>query len=1571
MKATHLVDRKVLVSMVFIAITMLGIVSYRQLQVELLPNTEYPVLFVQVVAPSETDPRYVEQQGIVPLEGVISTLEGVEKIESRVSPGGGAISVFLKKDANITYSYLKLVEKVERNDNGLPDDFTAMVMKVDLAQITNQFMRIQVRGEGGVDRVRSVVEQKLKERFENISGIAAVEVYGGRQKSVEIILNDQLLESYGLTLGAVRQKISSQQARRQFVGEVKEGATDLFVTVEADYTSLDDLRNIVLKPEGPIRLKDVAEVYFGAKEEDSYSRVNGKDAVTMTLSRESKVNLIALANKVNAEIETINKEFEPQGIELVVEFNSAETMQTNIDKIISLALIGGLLAVFLLWIFLQNITMVFVAMVAIPVSVFSAFNFFYAADVSINILTLIGLALAVGMLIDNNVVVMENVHRLIAKKKGLREGVISGTSQVWRSITASTLTTICVFLPFVFASNVLFREVAKHISVSIVSTLLISLVTALVLVPVLTLAFLRRKRTVDTSAFEYLGLHNKIVQLYIQLLKASLRHPLRTIFGAITLFFVAVFISLAFSMSSKEEAETTEFYLTAEMPAGSTLEATDKVVRELETRFAEIPEKPDVITQVYAERASFTVRLDKEYRKTSKRQIGEVRQEVLKHTEGFDNVEISMSQGGETSGGGGGGMVDNPGDELSGLFGLGSQREHIVVKGEDFDKMLLVANDVQYYLKNNIENLQQVSISASSARPEIHLDFDPLLMGLYGITPANVAAELFAFRQEIPSGGTLKVGAEDYEIILKTKTPAISTEVEKKRMADLEKLQVQSSNGGVVPLKDVSDINYASGRSEIRRVNQEKEIVVIFSFSDEVNNSNELLANARAEVENLIAKVPLPSGVSAKLSPEENPFDEFKFLGLIALLLIFMILASVFESFTAPFVMMFTVPLAAIGSLLALIFTGTSLLSLNTLIGFLILLGIVVNNGILLMDYAQQLRRNGMGHARALIEAGISRIRPVTITAATTIIAMIPLAMGKSEYVGSLGAPFAITVVGGLGLSTVLTLVFIPTFSFGLESALTWIRGQHRLILAGMIVGWVLGFYYTWFSADIAFAWKLLYTVLFVVGIPGIAWFVLNSLRQANSRMSVDVSQMRIEVRNLVKVYDRDNRFTREWKMRRKITGAIKPEWTLRKVFDESLWQVPLLLFGAYFTWFYVENPVPEFFTTLLMYIMIPLYFTVGAGSGWLELYSSQRWIRFLQPKIAFAYKWGFPLMACIIFYFSWDSLFGAIFLMVLWYMGLFILYSGNKLKQGMINPTRIEGRMAGLRRGYYLAVRAIPYVGQQKNPFKALKGVSLDMRTGMIGLLGPNGAGKTTLMRIICGVLDQSYGKLFINGIDTQEKREELQGLIGYLPQEFGMYENLTAEAFLDYQAILKGIIDRETRSQRIEYVLKAVHMWERRQEPIGSYSGGMKQRIGIAMILLHLPKILVVDEPTAGLDPSERIRFRNLLVELSSERIVLFSTHIIEDISSSCNHVAVMYRGDLKYWGQPVDMVRMANGKVWQAEVDEVEFARINALYKVVHHVRVNGKIRCRCLADEQPFESAVGVTPVLEDAYLLLLR
>jgi len=1568
----ELINRKVLVSMLFVALSMLGVISYKQLSFELTPNTELPLLFVQVQATSQLDPKHMEVEAAIPIEGIISTLENIDRIETSVYAGVVSTRVYLTRDANIKYSYLKLVEKIEGASAVLPDNMVASVIKADFEQLQQAFMSIQARGEGGVDRIRNVIEQDIKNKLESVDGVSSVNVSGGRQKSVEIVCQQDVLDSYGLTSGQIRQLILSGQNEKVFAGKVVDGHVKYYVTTEADYNHILEVENIVVKADGPVLLKDVAQINFGVKEDDSYSRVNGLETVSLDITKEGQVNMIDLSDNILKQVEVINTEYANKGIELVVETNQAETMEQNLDSIIKLAFLGGILAIFVLWIFLNNIPLVGMVMLAVPLSVYSAFNFFFAADISINMLTLVGLALAIGMLLDNSVVVMENIYRVASSRAySGEESVLRGTKEVWRSVMASTLTTISVFLPFVFSENLGFQLIAKHISVSIISTLVISMIVALILIPMLSHLFLSGIVRHRIEALERLDLHNRMVQYYILLLKTTLRRPAATIISLLLLFFVVLIVSIGLSVTSSQEAETSEFIISVEMPSGSMLSNTDVVVNQIEKRLEDLSEKEDVISKVFEEEATVTVKLFDDYKAVDKRSIPEIKADIQTRIDEIEGGELSLTQSSSNSFGGASMFGSNPGLGILMFMGLGEQQEKVVIKGEDYDQMLMVANDVKYYLENNIENMQRVHVSSANRRPEIHLGMDAYLMRLFNISPNNVLNELSSFRREVASGGQLKVDNESYDIIIKTVDDERLDEVPPKTMLDLQQLNVSNAQGVIIPLRDFSDINYASGRSEIQRVNQEKQIEVTYRFSDEVNNSKTLLEDARKQVDELVASVPISSKVSLKVIHEEDMFAEFKFLGLIGLILVFMILASVFESLTAPVVMLFSVPLAAIGSLLALVLTGHSLISINTFIGFLILLGIVVNNGILLIDYSRQLRREGYGHARALMQAGISRIRPITITAITTIIAMLPLAMGKSEYVRILGAPFAITVVGGLSFSTLLTLVFMPTFAFGLETAMGWLRGLKFWLKVLIYTLWTLGFTLVYLFSDASFAWLLLYGVLIICGIPAVVFFIGSSLRTANAKLIQQDDSVNITIRNLVKIYERDGRFVREWRSREAKQKERKLQLVLSYAgfFKKLVWQLPLCVFAIYFTYWYLESPLwGVFFTILNFHLFQSMY------KDWALLWRNRvggepmpKWDLRLQKLFRVVY----PAIAMCLVVLRWDEMALAIVCGVLWYMVLGIAATGDKLKRDNTNIERVAGRFAGLRRTYYRIIRSIPIVGKKKTPFKALKGISLDMKTGMIGLLGPNGAGKTTLMRIICGILDQSYGKVYINGFDTEEKREELQGLIGYLPQEFGTYENMSAYEFLDYQAIVRGITDTEIREERLNYVLQSVHMWDRKDGKIGSFSGGMKQRIGIAMILLHLPKILVVDEPTAGLDPRERIRFRNLLVELSRDRIVLFSTHIIEDISSSCNQVAVMSKGDLKYWGVPNNMVTIAQNKVWQFDIAARDFEEINQKHVIVHHMRDGELIRVRCLSENQPTEKAIKVSAVLEDAYIWLLK
>ncbi|MFO7621272.1 MAG: efflux RND transporter permease subunit [Bacteroidales bacterium] len=1569
-----ILNRKILISMLFLGLTMLGYVSYKNLSVELFPNAQLPTLIVQVGTALEMDPSYIETQAIIPIEGAIGMLEGIEKIESNISSRYGTIMIYYSQKADLKYANLKLQEKINIVRNTIPEEFLINVIKIDLEQMINQFMELQVRGEGGIDRIRNIADREIKPQFENIDGIAGVQVYGGQENSIEVRLNEKACRAHGISMAQVRNLLNNNGRNKTFAGKVVDGVNELFVNVSSEYTDVRDIGSIIVNKEGPVRLSDVAEIFFGVRQESSYSRVNGLDAVTMTLVNDNQANLIDLSHSAIAQVEALNSKLAASGVEIVVQTNSAEIMEKNINQIINLAVLGGVLAVLILWFFLRNIRLVTIIAVSIPVSVFVAFNLFYAYGVSINSLTLVGMALAIGMLVDNSIVVLENTYRHAGLGRDYVTAVTLGSSEVWKAIIAATLTTVIVFLPFIFSSNFMVRIIGKNIGVSIISTLLVSLCVALLFIPMATGYLLSKPAYSNSAVYRKLSIHNRLIQAYHLLLKASMRNPATTIIGTLAVFFTALLLSLTLSISSTREVDAPSFRLSVTMPGGSTLEKTDAVVAEIESRLADIPEKEDIVSRIEEERATVSVNLSKNWSKTSKRSLPEIKNEISEKAKNISFAEISMDE--LSSGGGftsGGSQNYNPGMDFMNLLGVGSQRESVVIKGENFTLMKNLADDIKSYI-DELSTISSVNVNVQDNRPEVQLLFDMDYIGRNNLTLGNLAAALSTFGREYSSGALFRQGTESYDIIIKyADDPAVPKTNPDKTIDDLKRLEVTGTEGLVMEMQELADIVFASGLGNIHRENQEKKITVTYTFTEEIRGSKDLLEGARQEIGALVANLNILPGMAVEVIQEDNQLREFYILIAISFVLIYMILAAVFESLAVPFVILFSIPLAALGSLIALILTGNSLLNANTLTGFLILLGIVVNNGIILIDYTNILRKRGNRMHRALMSAGVARLRPILITAATTTIALIPLAMGKAEYVSAIGATFAITVIGGLSLSTLLTLIFIPTFYSGLETALRWLYSlswKNKLIQL-IVFSFLIFLIYS--NID-KFIWKLITTILSLIIVPAGTWFVMNSLRKARETVIAPGEPVRIQIQSLVKIYERDNRWSREWKAGAKIRKRLGLDRQAGSWKDMShlAWQLPLLGFIIYFTYFYLQKGFWIFIFSIITWFSVSGIWT--SLSKLIESLTSEGKRKLLKRGAAAAgliIFWIVPLLNLIWFQLKWDNIAVVIILGIIWFTGLFIYKTGVRLSTENIDIYRLEGRFRNIRKTIYQIVSAVPLIGKKKKPFKALSCVSLDIGSGMFGLLGPNGAGKTTLMRIICGILEQSYGKVWINGLDTQLKREELQGLIGYLPQEFGSYENMTAHEYLHYLAILKNNINPAVREERVSYVLNAVHMSEYRHQKIGSYSGGMKQRMGIAQILLHLPRILVVDEPTAGLDPRERIRFRNLLVELSRERVVIFSTHIIEDISSSCNQVAVLNKGILRYLGKPIEMTKEAEGHVWQFNIPARDFSRLVENQLVVHHMSEGENIRVRVISESSPWPGAKNAVPNLEDAYLWLLR
>lgn len=1555
--------------MLFIGMTLMGYFSYRYLPMELYPNAELPMLNVTINSENELDPNYIKNKAIIPVEGVISSLAGVEEIESRISAGNAQIQISFSQNTDTKFAFLQLEEKLKSLKKSLPEEFTLTVSKNGSGSINSQFMTLQILGDSDIDVVRNIADKEIVPILENIDGISSIMLIGGREKSIEVLFDKEKCDALKITPGRITTLITRNMSEKSFAGSVYEVNKRYFVNVEAEYLATSDLGNIVVAP-GPIQLKDIADIHFGVKETESLSRVNGKEVVVGLVAKSPQANVIELSDKVRKEISRLNEELASKGITVIVDNDVAEVMNENIDTIINLGVTGAILAIFILYLFLRNFRIVSFIAFAIPISIFTAFFVFYLADISINLLTLTGIALAVGMLLDNSVVVMENIFRLRSTGLDNEQASLQGTREVRKSIVASTLTTITVFLPFLFSDDYLLKLIGAHVGVSIIATLFISLVVALLLIPMAVNRFMKHKG--NDINFNKVNLHGCGVQFYLALLKMALRRPMQLIVTVLLLLVMVLVLSFTLTLNTLKEVEADTFNLYLTFPQGNTLLATDAQIRQLEEKLENVAELEQFSTKIYPTDVNLTLKLKENYKRINGKELATLKNELINLAQEIQVSDVSLEaleSSDNFRGSNGGNAMMGGSSDLLRKMGMGSQSESIVIKGQDFEVMMNYAYLLSYRLEE-LENITYSHVSAAQRKPEAQLVFDQYEMEVNNISLLDITSELASFRPQNATSIKYKTNNEEYDITVKDKLlynkqqQNKNYEEPKRTLDDLRALQVNNSNNAPVELRKFTSINLHSGTGSIHRINQDNQITIRYRFQDDINKSKQLLENARLEVDDLVNNSDIPSSLAVEVIHEEQETDEFTFLILATFALIFMILASVFESITAPIVLMFAIPLAAIGSLFALLLTGNALMNANVLIGFIILIGIVVNNSIILIDYTTLLRRAGNRKVRALMTAGLSRIRPILITAITTIVAMFPLAMGQGEFVSGLGAPFAITVVGGLITSTLLTLIIIPTLYSGLEDALTRLRTQDvrlKIIQLSLFIGSIT---LIWLLED-GIWWRLGYLILAILLIPGITWFIESSLRQANRTIIPDQDEISIHIRNLVKIYGRPSEFKRELESgnQRRIRLGINLHHNL----SDLLWQVPITIFLIYFSFIYLESPFwGILFAVFTWFIVLHIIYLTASFA------LTRQWNRtaHLLKQTENIVRYGIPLLILYWATAKFDNT-GLITLLGLgWYFFIILRIAVEQSQTNEAEQTATT-RLSRLRSNLVHIAHQLPLIGPPSVPFRALNAINLDIKTGMFGLLGPNGAGKTTLMRIICGIFEQSYGKIFINGIDSQKKREELQGIIGYLPQEFGTYENLTSWEFLEYQALLKGIYNKTIREKRIYEVLNAVHMWDRKDDKISGFSGGMKQRIGIAQTLLNLPRILVVDEPTAGLDPRERIRFRNLLVELSRNRIVIFSTHIIEDIASSCNQVGVINKGEVKYHGTPTEMVDIAREVTWSFEISAEKFAKLPTDLLIVHHIRQDDRIRVRCLSESQPTLDAIKVLPMLEDSYLWLLR
>jgi ABC-type multidrug transport system ATPase subunit len=649
--------------------------------------------------------------------------------------------------------------------------------------------------------------------------------------------------------------------------------------------------------------------------------------------------------------------------------------------------------------------------------------------------------------------------------------------------------------------------------------------------------------------------------------------------------------------------------------------------------------------------------------------------------------------------------------------------------------------------------------------------------------------------------------------------PEESAEETARPLSEIKSMEVLSPTGGAVPLAEIGHFRKVVGEERLRRHNLQFSLSLLYSLEPRVNRGM-----VEQSVRSLLKEARLPAGCSAEIVGEGKKIDEnlqqLRWMLLIIVVLIFMVMASVFESLLSPFVIMFSLPFAAIGVLWGLVLTGSSLEELGML-GVVILAGIVVNNGIVMMDFLSMLRRER--HYRrtaAVITACRARLRPILMTALTTTLGLLPMAFRSAEDVNWSG--LAIVIISGLSVSTILTLVIIPAMLMNIEDALTFFKRQ---VLKVWRWRWVLYF----LSPGRMRAKRL---ELVPAGMPA-------SFAPTFAIAMRRVSQPEEETR----------------------TDSFDAEATQEKTASSQVVGIEVR---------HVRMVYPVFRPRRLLHV-IP----------------------------------------------------------------------STRYKYGARPPEGVE----------------------------ALCGINLSIGKGMYGFLGPNGAGKTTLLHIITGMIRPTCGFATVNGLDVAGDRRSVSAEIGYLPQSFGLYGNFTAREYLNYYSLIVGIHDRAERRRNVDAVLDQVNLVEAADRPVGTFSGGMRQRLGIARLLLTLPRVIIVDEPTAGLDPIERVKFRVLLSQLAQDRVVLLSTHIIDDISSSCRRLAVLHEGRIVYEGTPAGLVDSARNRIWEVTGRFEDEAAICERYSLLHKKAAgDDRVLFRFIGETCDLPGAQRVEPSLEDAYIL---
>ncbi len=1000
------VKRPIATTMVFLIVIVLGIMSFRFLPIDLLPAIEYTRLSINTIYPN-VGPEEIETIITDRVENAIASVPNLEEIRSSSSEGRSRVRLEFAQGVNIDEAANDVRAALERiRDDFPPEVEPPRIWKFDPDNFP--VVILGARSKRNMEQLTRILEREISQRFEQIPGVGSVDVWGGVYRQIQVQLKRDRLASGRLSASDVQQALQRENVTLPG-GDMREGLSDMYVRTRGEFQSIDQIGNTIIKViDGqPIRVKDVAEVTDGYEDVGRIVQIDGLPMIRMGIRKQSGANTVAVAEKARAVMAQINEE--RKDLELLMVIDQSEFIQNSINNVQNSAIWGGLLAIFILYLFLRNGSTTFIIAISIPISLIATFSLLYFNGLTLNQMSFGGLALGIGLIVDNAIVVLENMVRLRENKHSLEESALIGTKQVAGAITASTLTTIVIFLPVVFmqtVSGMLFKELA----LVVVFALLCSLLIALTLVPMLGSRFLTvhsGQKTTENERTRFGRLYIRFENSYSRWLEGALKH--RKLVFSITLLLLIISILLwqYIPVELAPQTDADEIDVDLEMAQGTNIAVVHQYLYELERLVREVTPEEDVehfSVEIRPGDAEVEIALKNASERNSN--SFDLADRIRQHVNGrIPGAEVRVSaQSGLWI--------------LRRLFGSGgSEAVQVELRGYDLDLADHFSEDIEKIMRR-VPEVEDVRISRREGRPEQNLIVDREKIAELGLTVRQVA-QVIQTNVGGSRAGVYRESGDEFPIMVRLQP--------KDRLStlDLKNVSVPLSDGQILPISAVVQSERRKSPTEIDRINSQRVVYITANLI-----SGAALGDVVQKLQTELREYPLPEGFSLIFSGEyeeqQKAQRDFMLSIIMAIILIYMVMAAQFERFLDPLIVMASVPLAIIGVVPTLLVTGTSL-NIQSLMGIVMLIGIVVNNAIVLVDYINLMRREqNLNIREAVLKSGRLRLRPILMTTFTTVLGMLPLSFGTGAG-GEIQASLARAVIGGLSVSTLITLILIPT----------------------------------------------------------------------------------------------------------------------------------------------------------------------------------------------------------------------------------------------------------------------------------------------------------------------------------------------------------------------------------------------------------------------------------------------------------------------------------------------------------------------------------------------------------------